>query len=93
MTDGLTFSLPTGREELIAAFLSVPNGPQQLMLMAIKLRSSQPNGELAGRMLTMLRTDPRTRQRVGRVERKIMKQGVFRSYLEHGGPAEEKPQP
>jgi hypothetical protein len=80
MTDGLTFTLPTGREELVAAFLSVSDGAQQLMFMAIKLRSSQPGGELADRMLMMLRTDPRTQRRVRRVEGKVQKRKLFREH-------------
>jgi hypothetical protein len=82
MTDGLTFTLPTGREELVAAFLSVSDGAQQLMFMAIKLRSSQPGSELADRMLMMLRTDSRTRRRVRRVEGRLQKKKLFNQYLQ-----------
>ncbi len=82
MTDGLTFTLPTGREELVAAFLSVSDGAQQLMFMAIKLRSGQPGGELADRMLMMLRTDSRTRRRVRRVEGRLLKKKRFNQYLQ-----------
>ncbi|CAM3642677.1 hypothetical protein DESA109040_18520 [Deinococcus saxicola] len=82
MTDGLTFTLPTGREELVAAFLSVSDGAQQLMFMAIKLHSGQPGGELADRMLMMLRTDPRTRRRVRRVEGRLQKNKIFREEIE-----------
>ncbi len=82
MSDGLTFTLPTGREELVAAFLSVSDGAQQLMFMAIKLHSGQPGGELADRMLMMLRTDPRTRRRVRRVEGRLLKNKVLREEIE-----------
>lgn len=87
MTDGLTFTLPTGREELVAAFLSVSDGAQQLMFMVIKLHSGQPGGELADRMLMMLRTDPRTRRRVRRVEGRLKKNEGFRGEIERQRPS------
>lgn len=69
MGNDLRFTIPTNGNELVTKFLSIrEEGPQRLLLAAIKLGSEQPGrGELV-RLLNVLRTDSRTRETVARLE-------------------------
>jgi len=65
----LKFNIPTDREALVAMFLSVPEGPQRILLGAMKLGSEQSGRKEAAKLLDILRTDYRTREIVARVEK------------------------
>ncbi|MBZ9752672.1 hypothetical protein K7W42_17660 [Deinococcus sp. HMF7604] len=69
MAQDFTFTLPTDKEELIERFLSVSEGPQRLLLMAMTHGVTAPGQAHMGEtMLTWLRTDERTRALVSQLE-------------------------
>ncbi|WP_019012533.1 hypothetical protein [Deinococcus aquatilis] len=68
MAPGFELTIPIDTDDLVAKFLSVSEGAQGLLLVGMKLGSQQPGkGELL-RLLNVLRTDPRTREIVAKLE-------------------------
>lgn len=63
-----TFTLPTSKDELVAKFLSVSEGPQRLLLAAMKLEAEQQGNQQVGELLASLRGDEQTREIVARLE-------------------------
>lgn len=63
--------LPTSREGLVEKFLSVAEGPQRLLLAAMKLAAERQGDKQMGELVTLLREDPRTRERVAHLENTV----------------------
>lgn len=69
MAQDFTFTLPTNKEELIERFLSVSEGSQRLLVLAMTHGITTPGQAHMGEtMLTWLRTDERTRALMARLE-------------------------
>lgn len=68
MGPDLNFVIPKDREELIGKFLCLSKDAQEFLLIAMKLGAEQSGKQGLLKQIDALRTDPRTREIVARLE-------------------------
>jgi len=68
MGPDMKFVIPKDRDELIGKFLCLSKDAQEFLFISMKLGAEQPGKQGLLKQIDVLRTDPRTREIVARLE-------------------------